>query len=158
MQKKKHGWCWLALALGAAVVPTHAAESSHAVRLLQSTPACVAQRLGQVSVSVGSQEPNPRTGMATGSASYEKAFARLAEAAHAKGGNAVVLRGHQADYVSKGTRPARRPTYVALQGAVVVLDGTVPDCPLALVDPSEFERRATSRQRNEVQEDKGVSF
>jgi hypothetical protein len=156
--RKKHGLFWIVLATLLATTPASAIGKLTDVRLLMSSPPCVEQRLGQVAVSIGSKEPNPRTGMAPSGVSYKKAFDKLARAAAEKGGNAVVLRDHQADYFTKGARRAQRPTYVLLQGAVVVVWTHKDQCPMTIIDPSEFERDATTRPRSDSQKDAGVSF
>jgi hypothetical protein len=149
------GWGVLMLVAVGPLVPAKAVDG---VRILQSSPACVQKKLGQVSVSLGNKEPNPRTGMAPTPVSYKKVFARLAQAAQEKGGDAVVLRGHDAGFVTKGARIARRPTYLSLQGAVLVLDDARGDCALALVDPAHFEREALQRERQDIVKDTGLSF
>jgi hypothetical protein len=135
-----------------------AADPSPGVQLLSASPSCVKDRLGQVSVTVGNREPNLRTGMAPTSVSYRAAFAKLQQAASAKGGNAVVLRGHQADYFSKSAKKARRPTFLSLTGAVVNLDADVTGCALARLDPAEFERDALAKQKEDVVIFTGTAF
>lgn len=128
------------------------------VRLLSASPLCVERRLGVVSVTLGTREPNPRTGMPLPGVSYGTAFARLIEAAEAKGANAVVLRAHEAAYIAKGARRPGRPTYLSLQGAAVRLDDNDAVCVLEAIDPDEFERRAVEKERDEVSRNAGVSF
>ena len=70
----------------------------------------------------------------------------------------MVLRGHEADYFTKGTRRVERPTYLSLQGAVIVLDANDAECQLDLIDPAGFERDAMNKDRQDVAKDKGVSF
>lgn len=156
--RKELGLLWVVLAMLLLIAPAHGANESTDVRLLMASPRCVEQRLGQVTVGVGSKDPNPRTGMAPRGVSYQRAFEKLAEAAAEKGGNAVVLRHHQADYFTKGARRPLRPTYVSLQGAVVLLAAHDAECPLALIDPSEFEEGASTKPRTNEMKDGGVSF
>jgi hypothetical protein len=126
--------------------------------LLEESPSCVQARLGRVSVRLGSREPNERTGMPPASVSYRKALAELARAAGARGADAVVLRSHEADYVGKGARKPRRPTYLYLEGAAVRLQSPVQSCRLVIIDPAEFERRASAAVREDVRTDTGMSF
>lgn len=141
-----------------AAVAANAADTSSDVLLLASSPACVKDRLGQVSITLGSREPNLRTGMRPTPVSYRQAFEKLQEAASAKGGEAVVLRGHEASYFTKSARQARRPTFLSLQGAVVNLEAHGVGCPIARLDPVEFERDAIARQREDVVKNTGMSF
>jgi hypothetical protein len=140
-----------------AMAPTAFGASSD-VQVLASSPICVKDRLGQVSITLGDREPNLRTGMEPSSVSYRKAFEKLEEAARARGGEAVVLRGHEAAYFTKSARPARRPTFLLLQGAVVNLDAHGAGCALARLDPKEFERDAMSRRRENLAKDTGMDF
>lgn len=139
------------------LMPANASESND-VRLLTSSPPCVKERLGQVSVSLGSTVPNERTGMRPSSVSYQRAFRELREAASEKGGEAVVLRSHEAGFFTKSARKARRPTFLSLKGAVVTLEAHGVGCPLAMLDPAGFERDAMGRERGNVVLDRGVSF
>lgn len=141
--RKAFGLIWFTLSV-MTTASVHASDSPSGIRLLMSPPACVKHRLGRVAVSVGNREPNLRTGMAPGGVSYQRAFQKLAQAAAEKGGNAVVLREHQADYFTKAARRARRPTYVSLRGAVLVLDEQQRQCSMTLIDPSKFEQDAIS--------------
>lgn len=154
--------CWilsLGLCAGLAAASAGAApEPGEGARVLTASPACAHRRLGQVSVSLGSKEPDMRTGMPPSAVSYPRAFAKLASAARAKGGDAVVLRSHDAAYVAKGARLGRRPTYVSLQGAVIALADPDGRCALALLDPVAFERQALERQAQDSVKDTGTSF
>jgi hypothetical protein len=96
--------------------------------------------------------------MTSAGVSYKKAFARLQQAAAEKGGNAVLLRDHQASYFTRGSRRARRPSYVSLTGAVVTLKDQKAPCSLSLLDPREFERSAIAKHRENVTKNAGVSF
>ncbi|MDR7097669.1 hypothetical protein J2X04_000016 [Lysobacter niabensis] len=145
------------LGLALAVAGVMANEPATAL-LLEESPSCVQARLGRVSVHLGSREPNDRTGMAPASVSYRKAFAELVQAAEARGADAVVLRSHEADYVGKGARQPRRPTWLYLEGAAVRLKPPVQFCHLVIIDPAEFERRARAAVREDVQTDTGKSF
>lgn len=140
------------------VVAANASDTPTNVQLLAASPTCVKDRLGQVSITLGIKEPNLRSGMRPSSVSYRQAFAKLQDAASSKGGEAVVLRGHEAAYFTKSARQARRPTFVSLQGAVVNLEAHGAGCTLALLDPAEFERDAMARQREDVAKDTGMAL
>jgi len=135
-----------------------AAGTSSEVQLLMNAPDCVTERLGQVSISLGTKEPNLRTGMRPNSVSYEKAFDRLQEAASAAGGDAVILRGHEASYFTKSARQARRPTFLVLRGAVVKLRGHGTGCMLAKLDRAAFVRDALAKERTDAVKDTGMAF
>ncbi|HEY0659791.1 MAG TPA: hypothetical protein VGD21_00490 [Lysobacter sp.] len=136
-----------------------AAEPAHpGIPVLQASPPCVQDRLGLVSVRLGNKEANLRTGMPASAVSYQKAFAKLKDAAEAKGADAVVLRDHEAVYVAKGARRSKRPSYVSLRGAAIRLDASAARCDLVLIDPVEFERRALAQERQEAAKDAGLSF
>lgn len=139
-------------------IVANAADPSTGVQLLSASPSCVTDRLGQVSVTLGNREPNLRTGMAPTSVSYRAAFAKLQQAASAKGGDAVILRGHEADYFTKSAKKARRPTFLLLTGAVVNLDDNAAGCDLARLDPAQFERDAVAKQPEDVVIFTGTAF
>lgn len=151
-------WTLAWLLSGLALAPALASEPPADVRLLSSSPACEHRRLGQVSVTLGEQAPNLRTGMRPSAVDYRLAFAKLARAAQAKGGDAVVLRGHEAAYVTKGARPSRRPSYVSLQGAVIALANRDAACELDLLDPQTFAREVLERGAQDVVKETGTAF
>jgi hypothetical protein len=151
--------CLLSAHIALAVPCAFGAEGAPAnIRLLGGSPSCVERRLGVVSVTLGSREPNPRSGMPPPGVSYRTAFARLIEAAESKGANAVVLRAHEAAYIAKGARRPKRPTYLSLQGAAVRLDDKVRGCVLDVIEADEFERRAAEKERDNMTRNTGVSF
>jgi hypothetical protein len=132
---------------------------SRPARVLGKSPACVEKRLGIVSVELGSkEEQDRRSAMAPTRVSYRSAFDRLAEAAQEKGGDAVILRGHEAAYLAKGGRRTWHPSYVWLKGAAIRLAPDVAGCELAVVDPGQFERDARNKQHEDVRKNAGVSF
>lgn len=153
-------WLYLlaCLLLGAVTDVTAADPTNAGMKVLQTSPSCVLSRLGRVSVTLGTKDANPRSGTPPSGVSYQKAFAKLMDAAEAKGADAVVLRGHEAAYVAKGTRRSRRPTYVSLQGAAIRLDASATPCDLDLIDPAEFERHASASERQEVVKDTGTAL
>ena len=91
-------------------------------------------RLGSVSARLGERAPNPHTGMVPVGVSYQRVFNRLREAAEQKGGNALVLRSHRADYFSKRARRPTRATYIERLGTAVVLKEERDDCRLDVID------------------------
>ncbi len=141
-----------------AAMTAHASDVSPEVQLLASSPTCVKERLGQVSVELGAKEPNLRTGMRPSPVSYRQAFIKLLEAARSKGGEAVILRGHEAVYFTKSARQPRRPTFLSLQGAVVSLQSHGVGCDLARLDPATFEREAIAQKRADAVLDTGMAF
>ena len=147
---------WIGLLAVAAAMPVDAVEGD--ARILGASPGCVERRLGVVSVELGSKEVDMRSGMPAPRASYQAAFRRLAERAAAKGADAVVLRGHEAGFVAKGSRRSVRPSFVSLRGAAIKLRDGGDSCALAVVDPVQFERDAIEKQRQDVRKDAGVSF
>lgn len=147
--------CLLGLALQAA----RAAEpGSRPVRVLSQSPACVEKRLGLVTVDLGSNEENRRSAMRPPRVNYRKAFERLAEAAREEGGDAVILRSHEAAYLSKGGRYSWHPSYVWLKGAVVRLGADAASCELAVIDPEKYGRDVRRKRRQDVSKNAGVSF
>lgn len=134
--------------------PARAAEPY----LLEADPPCIQERLGRVQVELGDARPDPRRGGAVAGVSYARALAKLRAAAAERGADAVVLREHQADYFSKGSRRPSRPTYVKLSGAALRLKAGATGCIFAKIDPIEFERSALDNERADVSRNAGVSF
>lgn len=120
------------------------------VTFLKAIPSCVDKRFTQVTTSIGSKELNMRTGMSPSSVSYKKAFARLADAARKKGANALVIQRHEAAYMTKGAKRARRPNYISFQGAPLLLKESTSDCRMMKIDPIAFEENALDRELEEV--------
>lgn len=85
-------------------------------------------------------------------------FDRLQAAAAQKGGNAVILRGHYADFLPRSSRRSSRPYYVRLEGTAVVLKDNHAQCSMRLIDPVEFERSALTRPRTDVTVDGGFNL
>lgn len=133
-----------------------AAGAAHArppepVELLRSVPpTCVAERVGRVTVKLGSKEPNQRTGMNPSPVSYGKAFAKLQKEAGELGGHAVVLRGHVADFHTKNARVARLPTFLQLSGDVVNLKPDLEGCRIVALDAEQFAQDALEREGEKV--------
>jgi hypothetical protein len=145
---KKPG-LYLCIAAALSVLPAQAAEQPGQMIVLSDFPRCMESRLGPVSARLGERDPNTHTGMVPVGVSYQRVFNRLREAAEQKGGNAVVLRSHRADYFSKSARRPTRPTYIELLGTAVVLKEERDDCRLAVIDTVQFEQDARRRQREQ---------
>lgn len=151
--------CWaLVLLMGCAGVRAEEAPAQTAPRILLASPACVAARLGQVDVALGTRTPNENSGMPPSTISYRRAFARLAEAGAAKGADAVVLRHHDAAYLAKGARVPKRPTYIELHAAAIRLDPSRMPCDLVPLDVDAFARDAMSKRRQDVAIEQGTNF
>lgn|GEM_PF-2050931 len=136
-----------------------AAEPSAPAEILLSTPpSCVSERLGRITVKLGTEAPNPRTGMAPPPVSYQKAFEKLQKVASERGGEAVVLRGHEAHYYTKGARIARRPTYLELGGDVVNLKAHGEGCTIVYLDTDRFEQEALAREGDKVTLINGMAY
>lgn len=133
----------------AGVSPLFAQPPSQHVLLLEDFPRCMERRLGPVTANVGAVVPSLNTGMRPLSVAYSRVFRQLQQAAMEKGGTAVVLRGHRADYFTKDSRVPKRPTYIELQGTAIVLADDRANCSLATLDPEVFEQRARNKQRSE---------
>lgn len=127
-----------------------AASASETVLLLRDFPACMSSRLGPVSAQGGTREPDMHGGMRPPSVNYNRVFNDLREHTADKGGNAVVLRNHRADYVEIGAGRRNRPSYVHLQGTAIVLPDDTASCTLATLDIDAFVERARQRQREAV--------
>lgn len=155
----------LVASLFVAVLPAHAVGGEGDVRgepattrVLSRLPTCVSERLGAVSIEVGSKMQDSRSGTSPSRASYRRAFEKLSDAVREKGGDAVVLRGHEAAYVSNGNRKVSRPSYLKLKGSALKLDQSATACKLELIDPEEFAAKARRKPRESVRKDAGVSF
>ena len=117
--------------------PLHAGEDPP-VAVLGEAPACEYRKLGPVSIEAGHRVHEHTTDVTA--VSYPKAFAKLLMAAEAKGGNAVILRGHRATYFTR--RGVRKPAHVQLRGAAIGI-GIEDDaaCKLLVIDVREFAKR-----------------
>ena len=118
--------------------PLHAGEASPSA-VLWEAPACEYRKLGSVSIEAG-HRPRERTTEVT-AASYPEAFAKLLVAAEAKGGNAVILRGHRATYFTR-RGATRKPVHVQLRGAAIGIEDDLA-CALVVIDPREFAKRSS---------------
>lgn len=125
----------------------HAGEAAEAssVPVLEAVPGCVEAKMGRVAVSLGSRDTRAARGV-----SYQQAFGKLARAAADRGGNAVVLRNHEAAYVTRSKRLDPRPGYIGLEGLVIRVpaDGSV--CSLAEIDVEAFAERSRGAEREAI--------
>lgn len=130
-----------ALTLAAIVsAPLHADEASP-MAVLWEAPSCEYRKLGSVAIEEGTRVYAHTIDNAT-AASYTNAFMKLAAAAEDHGGNAVIIRWHQATYFTRfGTR-SRTPVHLQLRGATIRIEGDAAGCDLMVVDPEEFAQRA----------------
>lgn len=131
--------CTLALAI--AVSPLHAQESVSVSPVLWKPPECSHNKLGSVAIEAGKRVYGHTKDFAV-VVSYADAFAKLAAAAEAEGGNAVVIRWHQATYFTRSGKRSRKPVHLQLRGAAIRIEEDAVGCDLAVVDPEEFANRA----------------
>lgn len=129
--------CTLALAI--AVSPLHAQEPVSPV--LWKPPECSHQKLGSVAIEAGKRVYGHTKDFAA-VVSYADAFAKLVAAAEAEGGNAVVIRWHQATYFTRFGKRSRQPVHLQLRGATIRIEEDAVGCDLTMVDPEEFAKRA----------------
>lgn len=115
------------------------------VPVLDAVPGCVEAKMGRVSVSIGSKDTRAARGV-----SYEQAFGKLARAAAERGGNAVVLRQHEAAYVTRSKAIDPRPGYIALEGLVIRLPTGATACTWTPIDVDGFAAHSASAQRQEI--------
>lgn len=121
------------------------ASSSEPAAVLDAVPGCVEAKMGRVSVSIGSKDTRAARGV-----SYQQAFGKLAHAAAERGGNAVVLRQHEAAYVTRSKSIDPRPGYIALEGLVIRLPTDATACTWTPIDVDAFAERAASAQREDI--------
>lgn len=145
----------LGAALAMSMLPAGAEEApdpAHevgAVPVLWREPSCGYDKLGSVTATTGTEVSAQTADVAwVPPADYHVAFQRLGEAARARGGNAVVLRKHEATFFSKARSRSRRPVLVRLNGAVIRLP--LRNCELEHVDPNVMLARAMSGQPFDV--------
>lgn len=129
--------CTLILAIAAS--PLHAQESVSPV--LWKPPECSHNKLGSVAIEAGKRVYGHTKDFAV-VVSYADAFAKLAAAAEAEGGNAVVIRWHQATYFTRSGQRSRKPVHLQLRGAAIRIEDDARSCDLTVVDPEEFANRA----------------
>ena len=113
------------------------------VPVLSESPVCGAEKLGVVEIEIGTRVTEYTQGTDVPLVDYDRAMRRLSDAAESKGGNAVVLRSHQAVYFTRFGRQSHKPVYVKLRGAAIRMPDAT-QCSLRLVDVDEMEARSRS--------------
>lgn len=141
----------VALVTALAFAPPVAADAvDTVVPVLLQAPSCSHDKLGQVSIQVGTRVSEATRDLMVPTVDYAAAFTRLAKAAQAKGADAVVVRWHQATYFTRNARRSHRPVHVQLRGAAISIHVDARPCDFALADASEFDERARSGKPVEV--------
>lgn len=120
------------------------------VPVLWQAPSCSHDKLGQVSIQVGTRVNEATQDLMVPTVDYAAAFTKLAKAAQAKGADAVVVRWHQATYFTRNARRSHRPVHVQLRGAAISIHADARPCSFALADPVAFDERARSGKPVEV--------
>jgi hypothetical protein len=116
------------------------------VPVLLQAPSCSHDKLGQVSIQVGTRVRSHRDLMV--SPLLRRGV--LAGEGGAGGADAVVVRWHQATYFTRNARRSHRPVHVQLRGAAISTHADARPCDFALADASEFDERARSGKPVEV--------
>lgn len=123
--------------------------SAPVIPILQGSPSCEHARLGSVDAEVGRKVREDVRGRSVPTTNYAIAFQELAEAAKAKGGDAVVLRRHQAVFFTRMGERSREPVYISAHGAVIDMQHA-DQCELALADAGVLQRRAGGGEAADV--------
>ena len=143
----------VALFAGATITAFAAAAADRrdtVVPVLWQAPSCSHDKLGQVSIQVGTRVTEETRDVLVPTVDYAAGFSRLAKAAQSKGADAVVVRWHQATYFTRSGRRSRKPVHVQLRGAAISTHADAQPCSFALADPGEFDKRARSGEPVEV--------
>lgn len=130
--------------------PAAADRGDTVVPVLWQAPSCSHDKLGQVSIQVGTRVTEQTRDLLVPTVDYAAGFSKLASAAQAKGADAVVVRWHQATYYTRGGRRSRKPVHVQLRGAAISTHADARPCGFAHADPAEFDKRARSGEPVEV--------
>lgn len=138
------------LAAIALAPPAAAAGPDPVVPVLWQAPACSHDKLGQVSIQVGTRVTESTRDLLVPTVDYAWAFAKLATAAEAKGADAVVVRWHQATYFTRNGRRSHKPVHVQLRGAALRIHADAVPCRFALADAADMEQRAINGTPVEV--------
>lgn len=120
--------------------PLHAGEPP-ALPVLWETPGCEHARLGTVTVDIGTKVNEGTQDGRVPVVRVAPALDKLARAAAAAGGNAVVLRSHQGVYFTYNGRKSSAPVYIKLRGGVVRLPDDGAECDLVVVGAAELDSR-----------------
>lgn len=129
------------------------AATNTVVPVIWQSPACAHDKLGQVSIRVGTRVTESTQDVMVPTVDYDWAFAKLAAAAKAQGANAVVVRWHQATYFTRNSRRSHKPVHVQLRGAAIRTHAESGPCSFALADAGDFEQRARRGEPVEVGSD-----
>ena len=154
----------LVIALTAVIVaalcgsaPASAAGRSDTVLpVVWQAPACGHDKLGTVSIQVGTRVSETTRDLLVPTVDYGGAFTKLALAAQAKGADAVVVRWHQATYFTRNGRRTHKPVHVQLRGAAIRVHADAKPCDFAVADPLVFDQRA--RDGNPVEVGSGAAY
>ena len=130
--------------------PAGAGGIDTVVPVLWQAPSCSHDKLGQVSIQVGTRVNEATQDLMVPTVDYAWAFNKLAAAAQAKGADAVVVRWHQATYFTRNGRRSHRPVHVQLKGAAIRTHDDAGTCSFALADSADFDQRARSGKPVEV--------
>lgn len=135
----------LSFAVSVAVaLPVAAAGFDTVVPVVSQAPLCKHHKLGQVRIQYGTRVSEATRDLLVPTVDYRRAFAALAAAAEAKGGDAVIVRWHQAMYFTRNGRRSQKPVHVQLRGAVIRTQADAAPCSYAIADPVLFAERASS--------------
>lgn len=116
-------------------------NSSPELPVLWESPGCQHDKLGSVTVDIGTRVNESTQDGRVPVVRVRPAFEKLVRAAAAAGGNAVVLRSHQGVYFTHNGRKSSAPVYIKLRGAVVRLPDDGAPCGLVVVHTDELEQR-----------------
>jgi len=111
------------------------------VPVLLESPPCDVKRLGPVYAEVGSRVNESTHEARVPPVRSRAALAKLAEAAHAVGGNAVVLRSRQGVHFSYNGRPSGAPVFIKLGGGAITLPEDTTRCRLVHVNAAAMDRQ-----------------
>ncbi|MDQ3206528.1 MAG: hypothetical protein M3Q40_08520 [Pseudomonadota bacterium] len=136
------------LALLAAIVAAspsvvQAAAGTTVIPVILSNPSCEHEKMGKVTVKLGTLVTEATPALMIPTVSYERVFAKLAAAASEQGADAVVVRNHRATYFTRNARRSDRPVHVRMEGAMVRLTGDRERCTLVAAEPGAMRDRAT---------------
>jgi hypothetical protein len=109
--------------------------------VLSAYPSCTYDRLGTVAVSAGHRPDGTVEDNMLRMVDYARVFARLSEAAAARGANAAVVNLHEAAFYTKMHKRSKRPVFVSLTAAAIRLHDPV-GCPVAVIDADAMQARA----------------
>lgn len=125
-------------------------DTSAELPVLWESPGCQHEKLGSVTVDIGTRVRESTQYERVPVVRLRPAFDKLVSAAAAAGGNAVVLRSHQGVYFTYHGRKSSAPVYIKLRGAVVRLPDDAAQCDLAVVHSDELEQRMRDGTPNNV--------